>query len=103
MDWGGYSQVLWGYRKGWAVGLRYEYASGSSSPVDPSSDPARDDRQRISPILVWTPTEFSRFRLQYNYDLAEHLGKAPWNEPSPVHSIWVGMEVHFGEHTARAH
>ena len=97
MDWGGYSQVLWGYRKGWAVGLRYEYASGSSNPVDPSSDPMRDDRQRISPVLIWTPTEFSRFRLQYNYDLAEHL------DESPVHSIWVGMEVHFGEHTARAH
>ena len=97
MDWGGYSQVLWGYRKGWAIGLRYEYASGSSSPVDPSSDPMRDDRQRISPVLIWTPTEFSRFRLQYNYDLAEHL------DESPVHSIWVGMEVHFGEHTARAH
>ncbi len=97
MDWGGYSQVLWGYRKGWAIGLRYEYASGSSSTVDPSSDPMRDDRQRISPVLIWTPTEFSRFRLQYNYDLAEHL------DESPVHSIWVGMEVHFGEHTARAH
>ena len=89
--------MLWGYRKGWAVGLRYEYASGNSSPVDPSSDPLRDDRQRISPVLIWTPTEFSRFRLQYNYDLAEHL------DESPVHSIWVGMEVHFGEHTARSH
>ena len=97
MDWGGYSQVLWGYRKNWAVGLRYEYASGSSSLVDSSSDPARDDRQRISPVLIWTPTGFSRFRLQYNYDLAEHL------DESPVHSIWVGMEVHFGEHTAGAH
>lgn len=97
MDWGGYSQVLWGYRKNLAIGLRYEYASGSSSPVDSSSDPLRDDRQRISPVLIWTPTEFSRFRLQYNYDLAEHL------DESPVHSIWVGMEVHFGEHTARQH
>ncbi|MEC8896218.1 MAG: hypothetical protein VX675_07830 [Planctomycetota bacterium] len=97
MDWGGYSQVLWGYRENWAVGLRYEYASGSSSPVDSSSDPRRDDRQRFSPVLIWTPTEFSRFRLQYNYDLAEHL------DESPVHSIWVGMEVYFGEHTAGAH
>lgn len=97
MDWGGYSQVLWGYRKNWAVGLRYEYASGSSNPVASASDPLRDDRQRFSPVLIWTPTEFSRFRLQYNYDLAEHL------DESPVHSIWVGMEVYFGEHAAGSH
>lgn len=97
MDWGIYSQVLWGYEKNWAVGLRYEFASGGSGPLDRSADPFRDDRQRISPVLIWTPTEFSRFRLQYNYDLADHL------DESQAHSIWFGMEVHFGEHAANPH
>ena len=96
MDWGLYSQVLWGYKENLAVGLRYEFASGGSGPLDRDTDPFRDDRQRISPVWIWTPTDHSRFRLQYNYDLAEHL------EDSQAHSIWVGMEVHFGAHTAQA-
>ena len=97
MDWGLYSQVLWGYKKNLAVGLRYEFASGGSGPLDRNADPFRDDRQRISPVWIWTPTEHSRFRLQYNYDLADHL------EESHAHSIWVGMEIHFGAHTANPH
>ena len=97
MDWGLYSQALWGYEKNWAVGLRYGFASGSSGPLDRSEDPFRDDRQRISPVLSWTPTKFSRIRLQYNYDLAEHI------EESQAHSIWMGIEVHFGEHAANPH
>ncbi len=97
MDWGLYSQVLWGYKENLAVGLRYEFASGSSDPLDRNADPFRNDRQRISPVWIWTPTEYSRFRLQYNYDLADHL------EESHAHSIWVGMEVHFGAHTASSH
>ena len=97
MDWGLYSQALWGYEKDWAVGLRYGFARGGSGPLDRSEDPFRDDRQRISPVLIWTPTEFSRIRLQYNYDLAEHI------EESQAHSIWMGIEVHFGEHAANPH
>ncbi len=97
MDWGLYSQVLWGYKEDLAVGLRYEFASGGSGPLDRSANPFRDDRQRISPVWIWTPTEQTRFRLQYNYDLADHL------EESQAHSIWVGMEIHFGAHTASPH
>ena len=109
MDWGFYSQVLWGYKENLAIGLRYEFASGQGStpsgrlpldatdPYDSAQDPFRDNRQRISPVWIWTPTENSRFRLQYNYDLADHL------EESQAHSIWVGMEIHFGAHTANPH
>jgi hypothetical protein len=97
LDWGLYSQALWGYEKNWAVGLRYEFVSGGSWTEDRNADPLRDNRQRISPVWIWTPTEHSRFRLQYNYDLADHI------EESHAHSIWVGMEIHFGAHTANPH
>ena len=97
MDWGLYSQVLWGYEKDWAAGLRYEFATGSSGASDRSLDPYRDNRQRISPVWIWIPTEFSRIRLQYNYDLADHITE------SQAHSIWLGLEVHFGEHATNPH
>ncbi|HVL51407.1 MAG TPA: hypothetical protein VM754_07925, partial [Actinomycetota bacterium] len=75
-DWGLYTQLLYGFHRNWAGGLRYEYASGSGASyeegerISRSDDPFRDDRHRISPLLLWQPTEFSRFRLQYNYDIA---------------------------------
>jgi len=95
-DWGLYTQVLWGPRFPWSLGLRYEYASGSgdSLPDGRSSDSLRDDRHRVSPLIVWQPTEFSRFRLQYNYDHAEFL------DDDDAHSVWFSMEILYGDHMA---
>jgi hypothetical protein len=97
-DWGLYTQLLYGFTYGWAAGLRYEYASGSGESVltydGRRNDPFRDDRHRISPLLVWQPSEFSRIRLQYNYDRATHL------ENGDAHSVWLGVEFLYGAHPA---
>ena len=107
-DWGLYTQVVWGFARNWDAGLRYEYASGSGSDVTRnddgsfaalprSADPFRDDRHRIAPLLTFRPTEFSRPRLQYNYDHVEHLAD------SSVHTGWLGLEFLFGSHPAHAY
>ena len=97
-DWGLYTQALYGFAWGWAAGLRYEYASGTGASVltydGRSNDPFRDDRHRISPLLTWHPSEFSRLRLQYNYDRADHL------EHQNAHSVWLGVEFLYGAHPA---
>jgi outer membrane receptor protein involved in Fe transport len=105
-DWGFYTQMLYGFRKDWAAGLRYEYASGSRNNVNVdlaagtvelvrrNSDPFRDDRYRISPLVAWHPTEFSRFRLQYNYDRLKAFRERD------AHSVWLGVEFMFGAHAA---
>ena len=56
-------------------------------------DPFRDDRYRVSPLLVWRPTEFSRIRLQYNFDSAAHLA-------DDAHGVWLGFEWLYGAHPA---
>ncbi len=97
-DWGLYSELLVGFTKGWAAGVRYDYATGSGDSVGGrDADPFRDDRHRISPILIWQVTEFSRLRLQYNYDEADHL------ESGHAHSVWFGLEVMFGAHPAHTY
>ncbi len=99
-DAGFYTQVLYGFRHPWAAGLRYEFASGSGSSIEDGelvsrqNDPFRDDRHRVSPLLIWQPSEYTRFRLQYNYDNAQHL------EDDDAHSVWVGAEVLYGAHPA---
>jgi hypothetical protein len=101
-DWGFYLQALYGFPGRWAVGLRYEYASGSGGSLTHdgefegrSDDPFRDDRWRIAPLVVFSPSEFSRLRLQYNIDDADHLDKV-------AHSVWLGLEVLIGAHPAHS-
>ncbi|MBI3757637.1 MAG: hypothetical protein HY267_06640 [Deltaproteobacteria bacterium] len=93
-DWGLYSQLLYGFSYGWAAGLRYEYASGSGASVKGREhDPFRANRQRVSPLLSWQPSEFTRIRLQYNYDRADHLTTG-----KNVHSVWLGFQWLYGVH-----
>lgn len=99
-DVGMYTQLVYGFRYGWSAGLRYEYASGRGQSVidgvlaSRQDDPGRDDRHRLSPLLIWQPTHFSRFRLQYNYDHAKHLAARD------AHTVWLGAEVFYGAHPA---
>ncbi|MGA2543853.1 MAG: hypothetical protein ABSG78_20065 [Verrucomicrobiota bacterium] len=91
LDYGFYSQVLWGFRPHWVAGFRGELATGNSSAYDPL-DPWRGERYRFSPVLTWYPSEFSKIRLQYNYDHGQYFGAD--------HSIWMQMEFLLGAHGA---
>ena len=90
-DNGGYTQLLWGFKPGWVTGLRAEYAAGT--PGD-AADPLRDRRWRVSPNLSWYPTEFSRLRVQYNRDFAQHL------PDEHADSVWMQYEYALGAHAA---
>lgn len=97
-DWGLYTQLLYGFTPQWSTGLRYEYASGARPSVGGrGADPFRDNRHRVSPLVIWQPSEYSRFRLQYNFDEAGFLDSAD------AHSVWVGGEVLYGAHPAHAY
>ena len=90
-DYGFYSQVLWGVKPHWVVGARGEYATGNSSAYD-QFDPFRGERFRISPVVTWYPSEFSKIRLQYNQDHGEFFGTQQ--------SVWMQVEFLLGAHGA---
>ncbi|MDX2166768.1 MAG: hypothetical protein SF182_06880 [Deltaproteobacteria bacterium] len=100
-DAGFYAQLTYGFLHPWAVALRGEYASGVGKSVmdgmlvSREEDPFRSDRARISPLIVYQPSEFSRLRLQYNYDNAKFL---PGNHSA--NSVWLGIEFLYGTHPA---
>ncbi len=101
-DYGFYSQLLYGFRKGWVAGLRFEYSAGETADYEQSSltldgeplgrDPLRSQRWRVSPNLTWYPSEFSKIRLQYNYDDRLVVGVD--------HSVWLQFEFLLGAHAA---
>ncbi|HNZ74762.1 MAG TPA: hypothetical protein PK751_01405 [Verrucomicrobiota bacterium] len=90
-DWGFYSQVLWGFKPRWVAGLRGEYATGNRGAGD-SQDVFRGERTRLSPGLTFYSSEFSKIRLQYNYDRGNLFGTE--------HSVWLQVEFLLGAHGA---
>lgn len=108
VDRGVVMQVIWGFHPGWSAGLRYEYATGSGDSIHVHeddgggseihqegrrADPDRCNRQRWSPLIGWQPSEFTHFRLQYDYDRSDALDR-------PAHSVWLGAEFLIGAHPA---
>jgi hypothetical protein len=88
-DRGFYSQVLWGVKPRWVIGLRGEWAGGDVATLEL---PGRADRVRWSPNVTWYPSEFSKLRLQYNYDHRDGLGGD--------HSVWMQFEFMLGAHAS---
>ncbi|MSU24118.1 MAG: hypothetical protein EXS32_09895 [Opitutus sp.] len=90
-DSGAYSQVVYGFKPRWNAGLRFDYVNGNAAGSNPG-DPFRGERYRVSPELTFLPSEFSKIRLQYNYDHGDLFGTA--------HSIWMQLEFGLGAHAA---
>jgi len=88
-NWGMYAQLLWGFRPHWIAGFRGEYAAGDTGSSD---DNLRCDRARLTPDLTFLPTEFSKLRLEYDYDHRVGIGDD--------HSVWLQMEFVLGAHGA---
>lgn len=88
-NWGIYSQVLWGFKKRWVAGLRGDYVDGEEG----ATNPLGFERWRLSPNLAFYPSEFSKIRLQYNYD--DILGNN-----STEHSVFLQFEFLLGSHGA---
>jgi len=93
-DWGAYLQALYALDPKWAAGLRYEYAAGSGESLGAfgsrDADPFRDDRSRISPLVVWRFAPPARLTLQYNYDRTDHL------QDDDAHAVWFGFDWTIG-------
>jgi len=90
LDWGLYSQVSYGFRRRWVASLRGDFVTGDEAAL--GSDADREERWRAAPALTFYPTEYSKVRLQYNFDDRRDTGTD--------HSIWLQFEFLLGAHAA---
>jgi hypothetical protein len=88
-DWGSYAQVLWGIKPRIVAGIRGDWTRANDGAFE--SD-IRRNRFRLSPNVTWYPTEFSKFRVQYNYDDRRDIGTD--------HALWFQFEFLLGAHAA---
>jgi hypothetical protein len=101
-DYGFYTQLLYGFKPRWVAGLRFDYVTGEQGDYERRNltldgevlgrDLERAERWRLSPNLTWFPTEFSKLRLQYNYDDRKGIGED--------HTVWLQFEFLLGSHGA---
>lgn len=93
-DWGLVSTAVYDLSSRWQAGLRVDYVDLEEIHHDDDDDeehmPAQ--RLRLSPLVAWRASEFSKLRLQYNYTDPD--------EGDAVHSVWLGLEVLIGSHPA---
>ena len=82
--------MSYGFQPGWVASLRGDYVTGQ--PGDFWTNPLLNDRYRISPALTFYPSEFSKIRLQYNYDHIQNTG--------PENSLWLQFEFLLGAHSS---
>lgn len=98
-DWGGYLQVNWGFKPGYVAGLRVDRVggdTGTTGDVAGGENPdaaALAQRFRLSPVLTWFPSEYSKLRLQYNFDRGDAF-------VDDEHSLWLQLELLLGAHSA---
>jgi hypothetical protein len=97
---GFYSQLIWRFdRPGrWRVGARFDLLDQNSYTVDGVARPLHNMLQRYTTMLECSPTEFSRFRLQYAYDRSRFLDGAQ----KPIHEVLLQMNIAVGPHGAHS-
>ncbi len=89
-DSGFYTQVVWGFCRPWTIGARYDQATS-----DGSFD---GDHRRVSVALTYYPSEFSRIRLEGNYDDVDGLSSRVGGGGDDQVSLWLNFDFALGKH-----
>lgn len=96
-DFGLASWIQWTITRRWATAIRGEYVSAVDSDTPDPLDPEwTQDRQRAAAQISFSPSHFSRLRLQYGLD---HM---PYRDAS-TQDKWVQMVLLQAEFSVGAH
>jgi hypothetical protein len=97
---GFYSQLVWRFDQSghWRVGTRWDLLTQNSVTVDGEQQSPDNLLSRYTGMLEFSPTEFSRFRLQYAYDRSRFFE----GERKGVHEVLLEMNIAVGPHGAHA-
>lgn len=90
-----YVQGLYGIAPRWQIALRYDVL-GLTNEVSGGANEDFDSSDRWTAAVTWVPTEFSLFRLQYEYsDIAVEPGVQ-----EAFNTFWMQFIVSMGSHGA---
>ncbi|MGC8869230.1 MAG: hypothetical protein ACP5P7_06190, partial [Sulfurihydrogenibium sp.] len=93
---GFYVQGIYKFDQRWRVGLRYDLINKNDVIAKGKNQNLPDNLYRYSAMIDFLPSEFSRIRLQYNYDKSLFLG----SERKTNHEIILQFNLAIGAHGA---
>jgi hypothetical protein len=92
-----YVQGVYGFRPRWQLGLRYDVV-GLTNELTGDINESFDASDRWTAALTWSPTEFSRLRMQYSHnDLVTGDGNA-----ESFNTFWMQFVMSLGTHGAHS-
>lgn len=95
-DAGGYIQGVYQWTRGWRLGVRYAFLSPDSTPaplLGTTFDSGGHDPHRLSVMVDWSNSEYSRLRLQYSRDDST---------PTKADVVILQYTMAFGAHPAHS-
>ncbi len=93
---GFYCDVIWRFDRSFKTGVRLDMISSNHIEIGGKRIAIPNNLWGLSAAIDYTPTEFSRLRLQYRYDNAQFEG----NERTPIHEVSIGVNLAIGAHGA---
>lgn len=94
-DWGLYTQVVWAFRRPWTAGIRYDFADSDGVYAGVA--------ERISLALTYYTSEFSRIRLELNWDFVDGLGTVVPGASDRAFSLWINFSFALGGEEGHEH
>jgi hypothetical protein len=95
---GFYSQVVWRMSESWRLGVRYEMINLNKVKAGDVDQDEPDNLYKAGVMTDFSPSEFSRFRLQYNYDRSGYIG----DDQKTNHEVILQCNMCIGAHGAHS-
>ena len=99
---GFYSQLVFRFSERWRIGGRYEQLVANNTYRSGIKDIVPTNLPKYSAMLDFLPSEFSRIRLQYNYDKTVYISTADGLAKKPNHEVILGCNMSIGSHSAHS-
>ncbi len=97
-----YAQLVAKMDKQWGCGIRYDLLQINRVKIGRIDNNVPDNLPRYSAMLEYNPTEFSRFRLQYNCDLSRYKLEEGRYMRKINHEIIFQVNLAIGAHGAHS-
>ncbi len=91
-----YSELVWRFDWQWRTGLRLDLVTRNDSWENAQLKPGATLLPRYTAMVEYHPSEFSRLRLEYNYDLTRFADGVQ----TPVQSVFLNLNLAMGAHGA---
>jgi len=99
---GFYGQLVGRFTKRVRAGLRYDLLHSNGVEWDHVRQSYPERLPRLSAMVEYNPTEFSRLRIQYNHDTSRYEPRAGRYVRKPVHELALQINLAIGAHGAHA-